>query len=283
MYKLLTIIIVCYWIICGYNDYDRVKVICDVINSPKSTPTIDESIWIEDIRQEVIDGIKTSGKFKRSGMGWIIDSISLINFKIVDSVIQFQGRADACYINIKSVKTKFNSLLPLQIPNEDNFIVIKRNKMVESSYKSVVVHEIYHYYDRLLTGSEEKHYSELINMSNFLDENTSNEGYVKGKIMSLMLFINVNDESELRVVDGMYEQYLNNKSYYEMDSELFARYKTLKHGMLKGGFIRNIDDTISIKELGGYLESLSNFDRINEVFFLTSIDLDRLKELDELI
>jgi hypothetical protein len=216
-------------------------------------------------------------------MDWIIDSISVINFKLVDSVITFQKGADACYINIKPIKTYFNSLLPLQIPNEDNFIIIRRKSMVDSSYRSVVVHEIYHYYDRLLTGGEEKHYSNLINMSNFLDKNISNEGYIKNKIMSLMLFVNVNDESELRVVDEIYNHYTLNKSYYQLDSELFARYKTLKHVMLKSGFIRNIDQTIGIKELSNYVYSLSNYDRVSEVFFLISIDLIKLKELDELV
>lgn len=69
MYKLLTIIIVCYWIICGYNDYDRVKVICDVINSPNSKPTIDESIWIEDISRYQIftlQNLKSKNKVKYS-------------------------------------------------------------------------------------------------------------------------------------------------------------------------------------------------------------------------
>lgn len=138
--------------ISKYGEYNKIKDIYGVVNSNESTPTSNEAIWIEKIRSEVIEQIKVSNLFKKFDKEYIIDSIQNINFRIVDDQIPFSKGARACYIYIKPLKGKYTYLLQDQIPSGENFIIINRKSMKDSNYTEVVVHEIYHYFDRLLTG-----------------------------------------------------------------------------------------------------------------------------------
>lgn len=268
--------------ISKYGEYNKIKDIYQVVNSNEATPTSDESIWIEKIRSEVIDQIKVSNLFKKFDKDYIIDSIQNINFRIVDDQIPFSKSARACYIYIKPLKGKYTYLLQDQIPSGENFIIINRESMRDSNYDEVVVHEIYHYFDRLLTGGEER-YSEEKKISQFIDTKLDDERYTKKKIMVLMLFANNKGESENEIVDALYDEWMNNRKYFVSEPELFARYKTLKHQMVKGGYISSINESVTIEKLAQYLFDLDDYNRSEQLFILLSLDLKKLKELDQLL
>lgn len=268
--------------ISKYGEYNKIKDIYQVVNSNEATPTSNEAIWIEKIRSEVIDQIKVSNLFKKFDKEYIIDSIQNINFRIVDDQIPFSKGARACYIYIKPLKGKYTYLLQDQIPSGENFIIINRKSMKDSNYAEVVVHEIYHYFDRLLTGGEER-YSEENKIAQFIDTNLDDERYTKKKIMALMLFANNKGKSENEVVDALYDEYMDNKKYFVSEPELFARYKTLKHQMVKGGYISSINESVTIEKLAEYLFGLDAWNRSEQLFILLSLDLKKLKDLDKLL
>lgn len=274
--------------ISKYGEYNKIKDIYQVVNSKESIPTNDESKWIEKIRTEAIDQIKSSNLFNKFDKKYIIDSIQSINFKVVDKEIPFSKNAKACYVYIKPLKSKYTYLFKDQIPSGENFIIVNRQFMKESDYSEVIVHEIYHYFDRLLTGNGEM-YSEENKISQFIDKNLDDESYTKKKIMTLMLFKTKNSkiynkESQLinEIVDDLYNEYMDNKKYFASEAELFARYKTLKHQMVKGGYISSINEPTSIENIAQYLFDLDAYNRSGQLFVLVSLDLSKLKELDKL-
>lgn len=76
---------------------------------------------------------------------------------------------------------------------------------------------------------------------------------------------------------------MNNKKYFVSEPELFARYKTLKHQMVKGGYISSINQPITLEKLAQYLFDLDGWNRSEQLFILLSLDLKKLKELDQLL
>ena len=67
-----------------FKDYKHVEKIFTVINSSSSIPSKSESLKLEQIRSEVIKNIKESDIFNRFDKPFIIDSISNIEFKVIE-------------------------------------------------------------------------------------------------------------------------------------------------------------------------------------------------------
>lgn len=278
--NLLLALGIAYFGVAKWKEYSKIKDIYTVVNSDKSIPSKEESEYIEKIRTEVIEEIKGSNLFKKFNKQYIIDSLSTIQFRVVDSTIVFSENSKACYLYIKPIKGKYKYLL--SEPSGENFIIINRKGMKDSNYVSSVVHEIYHYFDKLV-DSGNRRYSEIVDISQYVDKNINNENYTKKKIMALMLFVNASGKDENDIVNAIYDDYMSNKEYYTSDNELFARYKTLKSDMLKDGIIYNINQTPTIEDLANYLIGVKGIKRVEHLYLLLSIDLKRLKELDSLI
>jgi hypothetical protein len=270
-----------YLSVAKWKDYKTIKGIYDVVNSSSSIPNKKESEYIEKIRSEVISKVKESNLFKKFNKQYIIDSLSTIQFKVVDSTIVFSKDAKASYVYIKPLKGRYKYLLS-NVPEGENFIIINIKDMNNSDYSSTIVHEIYHYFDRLITNDDER-YSEVVDISKYVDNNVSNERYTKKKIMLLMLFSNTSGEIENQIVDGIYDNYISNKKYYNSNSELFARYKSLKHDMLNSDIIQSINQTPTIENLAEYLFSINGLKRLEHLYVLLSLDITKLKELDNLL
>lgn len=268
--------------ISNYNKFDQIKNIYNVANSDESKPNYKESKWIDSVKQEVIEEIQTSKLFNKFDKKYIIDSIRTINFRIVDSIIPFAKEAKACYVHIKPLKNKYKYLLKSQIPSFDNFIIINRSDMNDPSYSASLVHEIYHYFDYLLGDGED--YSNTNKIRKFIDKNIDDREYLKEKILRLTMIDPEKNKKEKNliksIINFIYYDFMDNKSYYTSNDELFARYKTVKFKMIKRGIITK-DETIGIESIAKYL-ALSN-NRIQDIIPFIALDLNKLDELDKLL
>ena len=142
-----------------FKDYKHVEKIFTVINSSSSIPSKSESLKLEQIRSEVIKNIKESDIFNRFDKPFIIDSISNIEFKVIDKDIidRPNGVAVGVYISLSKMKSKWKYKY-LDKPKSDNFILILRSQMDSPDLSETVVHEIYHYFDNL-SGNSDIEYS----------------------------------------------------------------------------------------------------------------------------
>ncbi len=266
--------------VANWREFKIAKEVYDTVNSTSSTPNKEEKEYIEKIRSEVINKVRESNLFKKFDKQYIIDSLSTIQFKMVDSTISFSKDASATYVYISPLKKKYKYLL--NAPESENFIIIKRSNMNDPNYPSVIVHELYHYFDRLITNTDDR-YSNIADISKYVDKDIKNEKYAKKKIMALMLFVNKGGEDEKSLTNDIYNDYISSKEYYTSDNELFARYKTLKFNMLKDNIIKDINQTPTIEDLANYLFNIDGLKRLEHLYLLLSIDLGKLKELDSLI
>lgn len=219
------------------------------INSDKSIPNSNEERIIDTIRQNVISNIKSSNLFKKLNREFIIDSITNIQFKLLDSIDIGSMDADGVYIHIDK---KLQSSFARNEPNSNNYIIIKRDLLNDSDVSDVISHEIYHYFD-VLSGNNGNHdIKKLLDKRVLIDKK-----YALNKI-SLISCLTYYDSLTPQISNDMnelYGDYMKNKNYYLGSDEVFARWNSFKYKLLKDGFIKDINQKVSFEEVISALSS----------------------------
>lgn len=269
--------------IMNYREYNTLKKIYRDVNSEKSIPSKSDSAIIEKIRSEVIEKIRTSNLFNKFNKNFILDSISKVDFRVVDS-IDFIRDLNGCYINLKRMKDLKKNIL-LDVPSKDNFIVIERSVLNQKDAYETIAHEIYHYFDQLL-GKDEYKYSHEIKLDTFIDKNIDNNKEYCLKKISILIGTPVDEKDKKEynsLLDELYKYLKSEKDYYSNTSEIFVRYKVLKDDMIRLGIIDNVNSKITINEIGALLDKYSFSDRLDILPYVFYLDLSKLEELDKVI
>lgn len=268
--------------VINYREYNILKKIYKAVNSEQSIPSKSDSVIIEKIRSEAIEKIQKSNLFNKFNKKFIIDSISVIDIRVVDS-IDFTRESSGCYINIKKVKELKKNIL-LDVPSKDNFIIIERSALNSKIAAETISHEIYHYFDKLL-GSNDVKYSNNINLDKFTDKKVSDYKYSIGKIEAFIG--SPPDSSNINryklLLDEIYKQIKSDKEYYTNPNEMFSRYKTLKDDMIRLGIIKDINSKVTIEEIATLFDKYSVSDRLNVLPYIFYLDLSKLEELDKVL
>ncbi len=278
---LLTLGITAFSVI-NYREYNTLKKIYKSVNSEKSIPTKSDSVIIEKIRSEVIEKIRNSNIFNKFNKSFILDSISKVDFRIVDSIDFIREEVKGCYINLKRMKDLKKNIF-LDVPSKDNYIILQRSSLYKEYISETISHEIYHYFDKLL-GNEDK-YSEEIKLNKYTDPNVGDKKYAISKIENIIGTPKKReDDKEYYVIlNELYRLLISEKNYYTKNSEIFARYKTLKDDMVKMGVIKNINSKVSIDEIMLLLKKYNSSQRLDILSYLFYLDLSKIEDLDKVI
>ncbi len=248
--NLLIALSVCFIGDIQIKNYKAIKsVYNDVTNSV--LPTKSENDTINKIREDIINIIKSDNTFLKFNRPYILDSLKTIQFKIIDKIDigQDDDIAAACFLDIKSAKkswlydfiSKDNSI------SRDNFIIISRESMKDKILADYIVHEMYHFLDKLL-GDDEHHLSNDINSKNIIDKKVlTDKKWALDKLSMISTTYKYDDLTpELKnLISQKYDNIMSRKKYLASESELFARWKTYKHNLVKNGFISNINQKIT--------------------------------------
>lgn len=262
------------------NNVNKVRKIYNLVNSESSIPTQSESIIIDSIRYKLIDIIEQSDDFNKYGKDYILDSLRTINFRVVDEIRIGKDLAAGMYLKLHDVKeytnNRFITRQLLSPPNFDNCILILKSRLNDPDIAETIVHEMYHYFDRLL-GENDGEFSDNINFDDIKDDKISNKDYALNKL-SLIFFGKKYNEVEYPkslVVDETYDFIKSEEDYYYSNHEMYVRWKTLKFRLLQRGIITDINQEVKYLDILNMLHSSDSesFD-MDDVFFLFSIRSD---------
>jgi len=272
-----------YAILTNYREYKTLKKIYTAVNSPESVPSGKDVILINKIKNEVLDNIEKSDLFNKFGKQFVLDSIRNTSFKIVDT-IDFLGSEEgymtlACFLDISKIKNQIKNHL-LDVPSGDNFIIIQRSTMRKPNAASSITHEIYHYLDKLIGGN--KNYSEKSKLSRFIDTRVDNKESAIRKL-SIILFEEMPDAKKMPMLEYTYKDVTIDREYFSSDVEIFARYKTLKHDMVKQGVLSDSNEKLTINKISEFLSQCDPDEKLRNFRFIFYLDLGKLDELDKIL
>lgn len=281
------------------NDLTLVNNLYNEINSKKSIPSSEESEFLEKIRQELIVEISNSSRWNKFGKDSIIDSIRTIKFRIVDYnsyLSNVSYNSIACFIDIKRIKnnTSFFIKYFTNDPKEDNMIVIRKDALYKEDFKNILIHELYHYFDKLLIdniGDYSQHIDEHIknkkyasNKYSILVRNSILNNYKKSDIDSFTLIdVNGNRVNIYNIASNIVDSYLDNYNYYTSNDEIFARWWSLKSDMISLGIISNFDKKVELKDIRLYLTKCSDSNASTCYDIMMFLDWEKLDEFQEII
>lgn len=222
----------------------------DIINSRELTNN--EKDTIEKIRANIIDIIKSDDKFLKFNRPYILDSLKTIQFKIVDKIDVGQSDeiAAACYINLDVAKDNwmYDHIFKNSPISRDNFIIISRKSMNEKMLADYIVHEMHHFLDKLLGDGKNSLSNDLNPKVNIIDKKVlTDKNWALDKLSMISTTYKYN-ELPPDLKELIYQQYndiMSRRKYLTSNSELFARWRTYKHNLLKNGFISNINQKIT--------------------------------------
>ena len=166
------------------GEYRLLNNLYNQINSTTSKPSVEDSTKLESIRLNLLDEISKSPRWEKFGKTNLIDSLSKVKFKVVDSLpysTNISENSSACFINLEAMKdrTRFIVKKFINEPTENNLIVVRKDMMNSKELQDVLIHEIYHYLDKLLIVNND--------LSKFVDMRIkSDRNYASKKICILM-------------------------------------------------------------------------------------------------
>jgi hypothetical protein len=257
-----------------YKDTKFLKEIYDEVNDPMKIPNEKESNQIEDIRKKVIETIQISDRFDKFGKDFIIDSLETIEFRLSDDVLL--NSSVGVFINITDYKRYFTSRF-LDVPKNENFILIMRNRLYDKNIEQLILHEMYHYFDYLL-----KDYTKTIKLDTLYDKRfIVDEKYSYEKIRNLLNLSSDEDEYE-------YAKFIfDNKNYLKSSSEVFARWNSMKYKMIKFNIIDSFNDDVTLDDINELLSNKNidpsdNYEYIDFLLFI-SLNDENIKKLNEIL
>lgn len=228
----------------------------------------------------MIDQISKSTKWNKFNKSDIIDSLKSIRFLVIDSTkySEMSQGSLACFIDLGRAKTKFASKF-LDKPNENGIIAVRSDAMKLKNLPSILVHELYHYVDKLNSNS--------IKLSRFVDRRLRYDKKLAIKKSLSLLLSNMEFDPESITWSDKYEEandyvqghWIKNWDYFTSDDELFARWMAIKSEMLKSGFITDIQKKIKFSDMSGWYQTLKGDDKSefeNLMFFLDWSKIDQI-------
>lgn len=265
-----------------FKSYNKLKHIYSLINSPKSNPTKEESKHLEEVRQRMIQNVKKSKMFDKFNKPWLLDSLKNIHFKVIDS-INFSSSEDknltteGCYFYLKPLKGVISKLAGE--PSEDNMLILRRGILKNEMLDEIIIHELYHYVDRLTKYNYDISDS-FLDKKSFVDTT-----YGLNKMINIITANNYNWDNfpkpDLKKdLLSMYNDYKRNKMYYTSSGEIFARWHAFKSDLLKAGYIDSIDDMPTKKDIYKFMWLEKRLD-VQYITLLLALDWDKFNEIDK--
>jgi len=272
-----------YAILTNYREYKTLKKIYTAVNSPTSIPSGEDAILIGRIKNEVLSDIEKSNLFNKFGKQFVLDSIRNTNFKIVDTIDFLESEEGymtlACFLDISRIKNQIKNHL-LNVPSGDNFIIIQRSTMTKPNIASTITHEIYHYLDKLI--GDDNDYSRKSKLSRFIDTRVDDKEAAIRKL-SIILFEELPDTKKMDILLDTYNDISNDRKYFSSDVEIFARYKTLKHDMVRQGVLSDSNEKLTIRKIAEFLSRCEPDEKLRNFRFIFYLDLGKLDELDKIL
>lgn len=260
--------------------------IYQVVNSPKSDPTESEKKTFDAIRKQMIESVRNSDRFQRFNKEWVIDSLKNIKVKVLDS-IDLEGSNPkstlGAYFYIKPYNDKWISkpIGWIHGESDDNLVFIKREILDDKDLDEILIHELYHYLDRLMSYPDETKRLYFFDKKAFKDDK-----YTLNKLARIMMANQRNYDTlsndMKRQIKYLYDDWKSKKSYYQEPGELFARWNTLKSDMLKDGCLKDINQCPTKKDIYEFLFTRRRVDA-QYLPLLLVLDWDRLEEFNRIM
>jgi len=282
-----------------YKQFIELKKVYDTVNSNTTASSSDLKL-IELVRKNLIKNISESDVFKRTGRIYILDSLKSINIKVVDT-ITIVGQKDAlgCYFDLNDFKSNWRNVFFKNLNSNNNFILLAKKLLKTPEDTTVIAHEIFHYFDKML-GNDSLAYSEMKKLDSIFDQNIDDTNYVYKK-MSLIDPNIIQDTGQdkkhpissiekSKALDrihtlntSFYPIYIKEKRYITSPREIFSRYLTAKNDMISKGILKSLNQKMMIKDIQKYIISQTDystkFDTLELFYYL---NLDKLDELDKI-
>lgn len=280
----------------NYKDYKKINNLYSEINSPDSRPSIEEKELLESIRQKLINDVKDSSKWNKFGKDKLLDSLKVVEFRIVDSIDyenKISKNSSACFINLDNLKSSTSFFLKKVVkePSQNNIIVVRRDALKYDHFEDILIHELYHYLDKLLalnndfskfidTDVKDKHYASK-KFAFILKSFAESKDRSKEQIKSFKLYYDDGKLGDLyEISKDLIDPWLKEYDYYSSPDELFARWWTLKSDMKQKGIIKNIEDRITLEDISDYLKKGAGDDSYDIIMIL---DWDKLEDFQNYI
>ena len=214
---------------------------------------------------------------------WLLDSLQDIHFKIIDSIdftsANKNDEVQGCYFYIKPLKHGFKSKLAGE-PPEDNIIIIKRSYLKNKELDEILIHELYHYVDRLTKYKYDT-------IDSFLDKRALvDDKYSLNKLVNIITANNYNyddtilDSAMKKYILDLYNGYKDDRKYLTSKDEVFARWHSFKSELLKAGYINNIDEVPSKEDIYKFMWIDKRMDD-QFITLLLVLDWNKFNEIDK--
>jgi hypothetical protein len=282
------------------QQYNTLNKLYTQINSPESNPTKLESSKINQIREKLINQISNSQDFEKFGKKNLIDSLKVIEFKVVDSLNYIRNvspGSNACFINLGIIKQKTRKEIKWLVnePSQNNLIVIRKDILREQTPELTIIHELYHYLDKITkvkyqfeefidTNINRNKLNYTTNKYAILVRKSMREYNTNEKIENFKLYDNDGQKVDIYpLCKEKIDHYIKNKNYFSSTDEVFARWLTLKTDMIQLGIIKNNQDIITLGEVETYLDKCNEENTEQCYNILLILNWEKLIEFQEYI
>ncbi len=232
------------------QDYNNTLELYNLVCDTDVISDID-SDFIHATKCEIIERIKISNKFDSLTKVFIIDSLKLIPIHIIPDLKKYTG------MELDEDEDAAGSFATFNISSQKkNFILVDKKYFTTNNREQIratINHEIFHFIDKI-TGSQDKYWSELNNISSVLDNNFNNKEYFRYKIASVVFAHTDLDKVEVKIVDIIYKSCMKNNTYYRSDTEVYVRIHSLKEWLVKQCQMENTGEEIQVKHFGYVIE-----------------------------
>lgn len=277
-----------------YKDIKNMKEISKVykvVNASDNYPSGKEKQLIDSVRYQIVNQVKNSDLFKKFGQNreYIIDSLETATIKFIEPTgkLVFKDDHIAMFIKLGElenvVRDRFKDNLlykyfDLQSAKK-NVILISKEHINDEDLDEILIHEIYHYVDRLL--GDNKDISETLGLSKYVDAGIiDNKDYLNFKASLMYNYKNKNEYLD-KLLSDIAEYTVTNFDYLSSDDEIFARWKAFKSKLVKYGYIDKLEDSIDTYDISKYIKDKKV--NLTDLDILLIIDWDKMEELDNLI
>lgn len=228
------------YVIKDYKNFNFINNLYDIANSEIK----DDSLSLE-VKKRIINDVKESAIFVKYGREYILDSLQKTKIIITDKNIF--DESNGFYIHLPNMLEHFkvvNFLTLHKKPNVDNIIFIHKKTLDQQNFDEILIHELYHYVDKLLENRKDHFFTDYTYLTKELLE-AKLEKIIDKEYLEVFEEHGIRDE----IINGI----LNDKDYLTSNKEIFARVNTLRSNLKRDGFITDINQEINEKMVKNYI------------------------------